>query len=298
LRNHFRLYSISRRDNRGSEILVYCLPMLSKMQFSDLVFILVGRGFKLSSLAVKPKLKLAKGEAHSWLSHELSGYPPYYAILYSSDRSGYAKIYSSGVLLANSPIESLIVEFIERIHSYKRVRRPMSSNILSDHFENTYFSLTYSRGLVNVLLKSRFESLKSYWFTNRKQNCLYLVDDELTVLRDLCKTIMPETVECYFNLPLSDKCAVVPVLKPGIRPLFKGRVGVEDFVGQIDNLMSRPFPRWLKGLRSFVLPENSKLSFFEPRSRLDLKGIQLLFEDLREYCFDSFHLTDSFHAMT
>ncbi|MGQ9782161.1 MAG: hypothetical protein ACUVQ8_07970 [Nitrososphaeria archaeon] len=297
MKNHFRLYSISRRRNRGPDILLYCLPMLSKEQFSDLVFILVNHGFRLSRLAIRSRLKLAKDEARKWLSQDLSGYPPYYAILYSNSRSSYTKVYSGGVLLSNSPIEQLIVDFMKKVHSYKRIRRPIPSNIFGAHFENTYFALSYSNDTVRVLLKSRFESLKSYWLANRRANCLYLVDDELIVLKALCRMIAPKSVECYFSLPLSDKYTFTPVLRPGVRPLFKGRVNVRDFMDQIDVLISRSFPRQLKGLKSFILPESSRLDFYEPRSRLNVEGVKSLFEELREYCFDSFHLTDSFYAM-
>ena len=271
--------------------------MLSKEQFYDLIRNLVNKGFSLSSLAVSSRYKLTKDKAYNWLSKELSGYPPYYSVLYSKDRLSYVKIYSSGLLLSNFPIETFIIDFIKNIYFYKRIKRLIPLSVSSDLFENAYFSLNYSSNSVQVLLKSRFESSRSYWLANRRNNFLYLVEDELIILRDLCKIMVPENIECYFNLPPSEEYVFNPISKPGVRPLFKGKIDSDDFIDQVEVLISKQFPRKLIGLKSFILPEDSKITFCYPKRRFDSKGIELLFEDLREYCFDSFHLTDSFHIM-
>jgi len=190
--------------------------------------------------------------------------PPYNAILYSKNRSNFIKVQSNEILVSNFLIEPFIIDFLKNIYSYNRVNRSLKGKLPFESLNNSYFSLNSSADIIYVRLKSRFESQKPYWFTNRKNNCLYLVGDERIVLRNLCRIIKPESVECYFNSPLSES-DFYPILKHGLKPLFKGSVALEDFVHMIDILVSKPFPRSLVGLKSFVVSQDSTFVFHNPK---------------------------------
>jgi len=257
---------------------------------------LIDKDFQLSSVAPTLGTKLFKKEALEWLLDDGSGYPPYDVILYSKNRSNFIKVQNNGILVSNFMIEPFIIDFIKNIYSYKRVKRSFEGKFPFERFDNSYFALNSCADFIYVRLKSRFESQKSHWFANRKSNCLYLVEDELIVLKDLCSIIKPENVECYFNSPLSEN-GFYPILKHGLKPLFKGSVTLEDFVPMIGILVSKPFPRNLVGLKSFVVSQDSMFVFHNPKAFLDQFGLEILFEDLKDYCFDFFYLTHSSHEI-
>jgi len=257
---------------------------------------LIGKGFQLSSVTPIMGTKLLKKEALDWLLDSGSDYPPYYIILHSKNHSNFIKVQNNGTLVSNFMIEPFIIDFMKNIYSYKRVKRPFKGKSPFENFDNSYFALNSYTDFICIKLKSRFESQKSYWAVNRKSNCLYLIEDELVVLRDLCRIIKPESVECFFNSPLSEK-GFYPILRHGLTPLFKGNITLDDFVHMIEILVSKSFPISLVGLKSFIVSQDSMFVFHNPKAFLDHFGLEILFKDLRDYCFDFFYLINSSHGI-
>lgn len=103
-------------------------------------------------------------------------------------------------------------------------------------------------------------------------------------------------LNAFFNSPLSEK-GFYPILRHGLKPLFKGNITLDDFVHMIEILVSKSFPINLVGLKSFIVSQDSMFVFHNPKAFLDQFGLEILFEDLRDYCFDFFYLINSFHRI-
>lgn len=297
MKKYFSLYSIIKVGRKDSELISYALPFLSKKQFYDIVNELVCNGFHLLTLFPKPGIRLKGTFALNWLKGRRTNFPPYSATLYFKDYRNYVKLYSSGTLVSPFPIESYITDFLKNVLHYKRVFR--SHEIIKPigrHFENSYFILNRFNDTLKIFLKSRFESPRSLWIMNRKTNQYHILEDELIVLMNLCKIFRPEKIECVFNFPVEKDS--IPIVKPGCRPMFKAETTSNNFLSLIEDLLSNyNFPINLKKNKSFIISEDSSITFKKLNSELDYKGLISIFKELKNYCFDSFHIFYSFHEI-
>jgi len=297
MKKYFRLYSITKTGERGSEQISYAIPFLSKEQFCDIVNELIHNGFRLLTLSPNPKVKLSTQSALRWLNSHLTDLPPYSANLYLRHSRNRVKLYSSGNLVSSFPIEQYITDFLKNVFRYKRISRSYDNvKPAGKRFENSYFILNWSNGLLKIFIKSRFESPRSLWFTNRRVSKYYILEDEMIILRDLCIILKPEKIECLFNFPIERDS--VPITKPGCRPMFKAETTSYVFLDIIGNLLSNyTFPIDLKKSKSFIVSEDSSVVFKKPNLELDYVGLWSIFNDLKNYCFDSFHVFKSFHEI-
>ncbi|MEM3403744.1 MAG: hypothetical protein QXJ17_04345 [Nitrososphaeria archaeon] len=285
------MHSIIRRRERGPDLILYSIPMLSKDQFYGAIQDFAKAGFKVFLLNVHLGTKFTGRRVEEWFLNDHYGQPPHNVVIRCRNQASYVKIYANGKIISTFEIEPVIINFIKNFHLYKRVLRSFP-NTLPERFENDYFRYFYQPGRLDVFLKTRFEYPKSIWLANRKENKLYLLDDELLTLKTLAKITIPSYIEANFNF-LFTKDIFNSITKPGMRPIFRGKILVKTFIEQIDALLGRPFPRNLKGLKSFIIPEDSKFIFHKPRVKIEGKHLRYLFKILKNYCYDSYHITNA-----
>jgi hypothetical protein len=297
MKKYFKLYSIRLPGRESSELISYALPFLSKSQFHDIVKELVDNGFHLSTFFPKPGIKIKGAVASNWLTDNRKNFPPYSATLYFKNYRNYVKLYSNGKLLSTFPIESYIIIFLKNVLNYKRIFRKYEvPKPIGQRFENNYFILNWLNNRLKVFLKSRFESKKSLWLLNRKACKYYIVEDELMILIHLCKIFKPEKIECLFNFPVEKDS--VPIIKPGCNLMFKAETSTHIFLSLLEDLLSNyEFPIDLKNSKSFIISEDSSITFKKLNSELDPKGLSTMFKNLKNYCFDSFHIFRSYYEI-
>ncbi|MEM3785810.1 MAG: hypothetical protein QXZ59_00325 [Nitrososphaeria archaeon] len=296
MKKYFRLHWVRGVEQRGLESFSYALPFLSKRQFCDIVNELTHNGFHLTTLFLKPGVKLKGTLALNWLSNSRTNFPPYSATLYFKGYKNCIKLYSSGRIISFFPIESYITNFLKNALYYERVLRPHVLKPIGRYFENSYFILNWFNNEVKIFLKSRFESPKSVWIMNRRTDYYYILEDELIVLIKLCKILKPEKIKCLFNFPIETDS--IPITKPGSKLMFKAETVSNNFLGLLEGLLSNyKFPINLKKRKSFIILEDSSIIFRNLNSKLDYEGLLSLFNELKNHCFDSFHIFNSFHEI-
>ena len=288
---YFKVHSMVRSRERGSDLILYSIPMLSKNQFYEIIQEFTKAGSKVSILKVGLKTKLTSAKAREWLLNDNEDLPPHSVVIHCSGQTNYVKIYSNGIIFSTFEIEPLIINFLKAMPYHERILRGFPTK-LPENFENNYFKCSSHKGYLDIFLKTRFECPKSIWLANRSENKLCLLDDELLVLKTLAKLIMPSYIEANFNF-LAIKDVFGSIVKPSIRPIFRGKISTETFIEQIDALLERPFPRNLRGLKSFIIPEDSKFIFHEPKVKVEGKHLKYLFKVLKTHCYDSYHVTNT-----
>ncbi|MGB9724763.1 MAG: hypothetical protein ACPLW4_00170 [Nitrososphaeria archaeon] len=297
MKKYFKLYSIRKPGHKSSEIISYALPFLSKSQFHDIVKELLDNGFHLSTLFPKPGIRIKDTIAFNWLTDKGNNLPPYSATLYLKNTRNHVKLYSDGKLLSTFPIESYITDFLKNVLNYKRIFRKYEiPKPIGQRFENNYFILNWLNDHLKIFLRSRFESQKNLWLANRKANKYYILEDELTVLIHLCKMFKPKKIECLFNFPVEKDS--IPIIKPGCNLMFKAETSSHILLSLLEDLLlNYEFPIDLKKSKSFIIYEDSSIIFKKLNSELDFKGLSNMFKNLKNYCFDSFHIFRSYYEI-
>lgn len=297
MKKYFRLYYVTSVGQNGSESFSYALPSLSKKQFYDIVNELTYNGFYLKTLFLKPGVRLKGTLAFNWLKDYKTNFPPYSATLYFKSRyRSYIKLYSSGKIVSFFPIESYIVNFLKNVMHYERVLRSYKLKPINRYFENSYFILNWFNDELKIFLKSRFELPRSTWLKNRKTEHYYILEDEVIILMKLCKIFKPKRIECLFNFPI-EKASIL-VIKPGSKPIFKAKTSFHNFLNLIEDLLSNyEFPINLKNRKSFITFDDSSIIFKKLNSELDYEELLSIFWELKNHCFDSFHIFSSYHEI-
>ncbi|MCX8188917.1 MAG: hypothetical protein N3F64_04340 [Nitrososphaeria archaeon] len=297
MKKYFRLYRVAGIGGKDSESFSYALPFLSKKQFYDIVNELTCNDFHLITLFPKPGVRVKGASALNWLKNYRTSFPPYSATLrFKSLFRNYIKLYSSGKIVSFFPIESYMINFLKNVNHYKRVLRPYELKPIDRYFENSYFILNWFNDVLKISLKSRFESPKSVWVMNRKTNYYYILEDELIILMKLCRILRPEKIECLFNFPIEPDS--IPIIKPGSKLMFKAETTFYNFLSLLENLLSAyEFPINLKRKKSFIVFEDSSIFFKKINSELGYEGLLSIFKELKNYCFDSFHIFNSYHEI-
>ncbi len=297
MKKYFRLCYVTSVGQDGLQSFSYALPSLSKKQFYDIVNELTYNGFHLKTLFLKPGVRLKGTIALNWLKDHKTNFPPYSATLYFRSRyRSYIKLYSSGKIISFFPLESYIVNFLKNVMRYERVLRFYELKPINRYFENSYFILNWFNDELKIFLKSRFELPRSAWLNNRKTEYYYILEDELIILMKLCKILKPERIECLFNFPIEE--VSIPIIKPGSRPMFKTETSFHKFLNLIEDLLSNyEFPINLKNRKSFITFDDSSIIFKKLNSELDYEGLLSIFGELKNHCFDSFHIFSSYHEI-